>query len=200
MTVTLANGGKAEKRRELDFYPTPPEVTVALLAFLKLEPCTIWEPACGDGAMSMVLEAAGHQVLSSDLRVSGYGEGGVDFLTCAAQQCDAIVTNPPFNISEDFVRRALSVTNTVAMVLKSQYWHAAKRKALFDQFPPAYILPMTWRPDFMGGERGGAPTMDCIWTVWAPHTGGCIYQPLARPARALQNERIAQIGLMLEAE
>jgi hypothetical protein len=31
MTVTLANGGKAEKRRELDFYPTPAEVTDAEL-------------------------------------------------------------------------------------------------------------------------------------------------------------------------
>lgn len=184
MTVTLANGGAKENRRELDFYPTPPEVTTALLEFLKLQPCTIWEPACGDGAMSKVLEAAGHRVLSSDLRASGYGDEGVDFLTCPIRACDAIVTNPPFNLSEDFIRRALTVTDTVAMVLKSQYWHAAKRKALFDEHPPAYVLPLTWRPDFLGGERGGAPTMDCIWTVWAPNAGDCVYRPLAKPAKS----------------
>ena len=43
---------------------------------------------------------------------------------------------------------------------------AAKRKALFEEHPPAYVLPLTWRPDFMGGERGGAPTMEVHWTVW----------------------------------
>jgi hypothetical protein len=51
------------------------------------------------------------------------------------------------------------------MLLKSQYWHAAKRHQLFNTHTPAYILPLTWRPDFMFGERGGAPTMDVLWTV-----------------------------------
>jgi len=35
----------------------------------------IWEPACGDGAISRVLEAAGYQVISTDLIDRGYGQG-----------------------------------------------------------------------------------------------------------------------------
>lgn len=34
-----------------DFYPTPPEMTRALLS-VELFYGAIWEPACGDGAMS----------------------------------------------------------------------------------------------------------------------------------------------------
>ena len=38
-----------------------------------------------------------------------------------------------------------------------------KRIDLFNSNPPAFVLPLSWRPDFGGG---GAPTMDVLWTVW----------------------------------
>ena len=177
--LNLANSSTNNKRRELDYYPTPPDVTHALMCFLKLDLCQIWEPACGNGAMSEVLKQYGHDVYSTDLRQTGYGVGGVDFLT-ADYDCDAIITNPPFNVSEDFILHALTQAGTVAMVLKSQYWHAKKRAALFGEFPPAYVLPLTWRPDFMGGERGGAPTMEVHWTVWLDGATDTKYRLLGR--------------------
>ncbi len=182
--VQLATGGVKEKRRELDFYPTPPDVTVALLDFLELYPSKIWEPACGDGAMSHVLESYGHQVISTDIRETGFGSGGIDFLQSRkdGQGIHAIITNPPFAMSEQFIRHAISHdVPVVAMLLKSQYWHAAKRKSLFEEFPPAYVLALTWRPDFMGGERGGAPTMECHWTVWMDGCKDTRYRLLHRP-------------------
>lgn len=46
--ITGGNGAKA--RKATDLYPTPPEVTVALMRFLKLPAGTdIWEPARGQG-------------------------------------------------------------------------------------------------------------------------------------------------------
>ncbi len=163
--LNLANGTVTNSRRELDFYPTPPEVTHALMRFLRLDPCTIWEPACGDGAMAKVFEEYGHDVIATDIRQTGYGHGGVDFLS-ATRECRAIITNPPFVLGEAFILHALKQAEIVAMVLKSQYWHASKRKALFNTNPPSFVLPLTWRPDFMGGERGGSPTMEVHWTVW----------------------------------
>lgn len=165
----LTNNNSETKRRELDFYPTPPEVTHALLQFLKLKPCTIWEPACGDGAMADVLYEYGHKVIATDIRVTGYGRGEIDFLL-SNYDCDVIITNPPFNISEEFIRHALTKAPIVAMVLKSQYWHAKKRVKLFDEHPPAYVLPLSWRPDFLfdtrkQGEKSN-PTMEVNWTVW----------------------------------
>lgn len=178
--ANLANGNPKDKRRELDFYPTPPEVTEALMLFLNLPPCVVWEPACGDGAMSRVIERHGHAVVSTDLRHSEYGVGGIDFLT-ADIGCDAIITNPPFLISAAFITHALKQAPTVAMLLKSQYWHAAGRKELFDTNRPAFVLPLTWRPDFMGGERGGSPTMEVCWTVWLRGETDTRYRPLSRP-------------------
>jgi hypothetical protein len=179
--LNLANSSTDNKRRELDYYPTPPDVTHALMRFLNLPACTIWEPACGDGAMARVLAQYGHNVISSDIRHTGFGEGGVDFLA-STRACTAVITNPPFNVSGEFISHALTQASVVAMVLKSQYWHARKRSALFTQFPPAWVLPLTWRPDFMGGERGGAPTMEVHWTVWQAGDANTKYRLLARDA------------------
>jgi hypothetical protein len=179
MTAVLANRSN-EKRRELDYYPTPEDVTEALLRFLKLPKGTIWEPACGDGAMSKVIEAHGHMVISSDIRQTGYGEGGIDFISAPARKCDAIITNPPFGLAGDFIRRGTMIAPAVALLFKSQFWHAQKRTELFEQNPPTWILPLTWRPDFMFGERGGASTMDCLWSVWIKDNRDTRYRLLRR--------------------
>lgn len=173
--VSLANGGDQSKRRELDFYPTPPEATHALMQFLfenniVNESFLVWEPACGDGAMSDVIGEYVQAVHASDIRITGYSlDGGIDFLSNKFS-CDAIITNPPFNLSEQFIRHAISQAGVVAMLLKSQYWHAQKRIDLFNDHPPAYVLPLTWRPDFLFDQRAngvkGSPTMEVHWTVW----------------------------------
>lgn len=182
LSVAIAGGGDQSKRRELDFYPTPPEVTVALMEFLRStlrrKVKTVWEPACGDGAMSKVIESYGLDVFSTDLREgSGYGAGGLDFLAHHNIGADMIITNPPFNKAEEFIRKAVSYSPVVAMVLKSQYWHAKKRVDLFNECPPSYILPLTWRPDFLGG---GNPTMDCMWVVWIEGDKETKYKPLLK--------------------
>jgi hypothetical protein len=51
---------------------------------------SVWEPAAGSGKMAQVLEAAGLQVLSTDI------SAGHDFLLAGEQPVDAIVTNPPW--------------------------------------------------------------------------------------------------------
>lgn len=199
--VQLAAGGDKSKRRELDFYPTPPEVTRALMRFFEergtkagidenspslSDGWSILEPACGNGAMSEVLMRYSGDVTSSDIRETGYGIGGDDFLRSDNGRYDAIITNPPFNLSEEFIRKALQKAPIVAMLLKSQYWHAAKRIALFNEFPPAYVLPLTWRPDFLFDQREngarGAPTMEVHWTVWVSGDVKTKYQLLSRPA------------------
>lgn len=175
------HGGNG-KRRALDFYPTPADVTRALLLFLEDERILktqrgvmIWDPACGDGAMLEVFSQLGYGFVGSDINV------GVDYLSVPVYPLvNAIITNPPFNLSEQFIRKAVTEAPLVCMLLKSQYWHAAKRKLLFDEYPPSYVLPLTWRPDFDGR---GAPTMEVYWSVWWRQAHGVrtIYQPLNRP-------------------
>lgn len=92
------------------------------------------------------------------------------------------ITNPPFALAAEIIAHLLGKLDLtyLAMVLKSQYWHAESRTALFETFPPARIYALNWRPDFLGGR---APTMDCIWTVWdRHHAGPTEFSVLAREA------------------
>lgn len=61
-----------------DFYPTPAWATYALIDNERFTG-DIWEPACGDGAMSEVLARTGNTVISSDLYDRGYGEAVTTF-------------------------------------------------------------------------------------------------------------------------
>lgn len=178
--LQLTTGNDKGDRRELDFYPTPPEVTIALMNFLNLEKSNVWECACGDGAMSKVLQSYGHNVFSSDIDTH-YGLSNTNFLETRKEHCDWIITNPPFNLSQAFIEHALSMADNVAMLVKSQYWHAKKRVELFEKHKPSWVLPLTWRPDFLGGEKGGSPTMEVIWTVWMKNNTNAQYQPLLKP-------------------
>ncbi len=99
---------------------------------------------------------------------------------------DAIITNPPFSQSIEFIKKALKEAPIVAMLLKSQYWHAKNRYEFFMNNKPAYVLPLTWRPDFLeherkSGEKKGAPTMEVFWTVWIKDLHNTQYIPLLKP-------------------
>lgn len=185
MSVTLANGG-AKDRRELDFYPTPDECTIALLDFLlskniDLNALSCCEPACGEGNMSKILEKYFNRVESFDIRNTGYGKQ-FDYLSGRIDTCDCLITNPPFIYSEDFIKKSVSENRKIiALLLKSQYWHSKKRLTLFRKNPPAYILPLTWRPDFYFGAKSGSPTMEVLWTVWLEKSTDTIYFPIEKP-------------------
>jgi hypothetical protein len=184
------------ERKPADFYPTPADVTYSLVPhIMDILPVgsSVLEPACGDGAMAEVLLACGYKVDATELREdSGYGSGGVDFLksNVAGNGYDAIITNPPFIVADQFIRHAVGQARVVAMLLKSQYWHAAKRLKLFDDHPPARIYPLTWRPSFLEKERGNSPLMDVLWTVWdADHVGDPTYHPIRRLSSNILAER-----------
>jgi len=172
--LKLTGRSDINQRRKLDFYPTPPEATIALMNFLNLKPCTIWEPACGEMHMANVIKDYGHNVISTDILT------GDDYLN-TQKQVDCIITNPPFCLADQFILKAINEANLVAMLLKSQYWHAKKRFNLYNDNLPAYILPLTWRPDFMFKEKGGSPTMEVCWTVWIKGNNQCKYIPLEKP-------------------
>lgn len=169
-----------KERSKRDFYPTPPEVTEALVHFLGLKNLTIWEPACGQKDMAQVLRDAGNAVIATDI------QSGVDFLTCQPMECDWIITNPPFKLADQFITRCAETGKPFALLLKSQYWHAKRRRELFDIYTPSFVLPLMWRPDFLFKEqrKNKAPMMDVIWNVWMPpYKGNTIYRPLGRPIK-----------------
>lgn len=150
-----------------DFYPTPGWATFALIDNEPLQG-TIWEPACGNGAMSEVLRKAG-PVVSTDLYDRGYGESGVDFLS-TSRRADNIITNPPYNAAEGFVAQGLKLANKkFAMLLRLAFLEGANRaNTIFTTCPPSRVWVFSERITFypVGVEAKGSGTTAYAWFVW----------------------------------
>src|SRR5687767_12886114 len=130
-TYNLNGGFKPTMKRFADldgpdFFPTPAWATFALIDNEKFTGET-WESACGDGAMSRVLETSCKTVISSDLYNRGYGESGVDFIG-THRVADNIITNPPYNCAEAFVRTgAAQARSKFALLLRLAFLEGANR-------------------------------------------------------------------------
>jgi hypothetical protein len=162
-----------------DLYDTPPEAVHALLKVEAL-PRLIWEPACGTGNIVMALREAGHEVFASDLNNRGCpdSESRVDFLlpTGPTRLFEAVVTNPPFSLAEQFVRVALERAPLVIMLLRLAFYESDKRTNILDNAGLARIhvfanrLPMMHRVGWTG--RKASSSIPFAWYVWsADHRG-----------------------------
>lgn len=169
------------RRAAFEFYPTPPEAIRALLSVEKFDG-PIWEPACGNGAISKELEAAGYSVVSTDLIDRGYGRGNIDFLKTREPLAKHIVTNPPYGrhgLGDAFVRKALihaqRTGGTVAMLLNLRSLCNPDRHVKFCKTPPAAIYALDeivcWPNGIRGRWSDRIARQQYYWAVWKPdHT------------------------------
>lgn len=173
-TVTLGAGNNSELvREETDFYATPPFAVQQLLDMEQFSQY-IWEPACGAGHISKVLEENGKRVTSSDLYDHGYGSTGIDFLKEKNYTSFDIITNPPYHIAQEFLETALNIVREggkVAMLLRLSFLEGRKRRELFDKYPPKTVYVSSGR---FGCAKGGDFTackdsksaVAHAWFVW----------------------------------
>jgi hypothetical protein len=172
-TYNLSGGFKPTIKRFADldgpdFFPTPAWATYALIDNEKFSG-DIWESACGDGAMSRVLEKTGRRVISSDLHNRGFGEAGVDFLS-AQRRSDNIVTNPPYNSAEGFVAAGVQkAKQKFALLLRLAFLEGANRaNTIFARNPPSRVWVFSERITFYpsGAIQKGTGTTAYAWFVW----------------------------------
>jgi hypothetical protein len=183
------NGGP---RRAHDFYPTPPEPTLALLPKLKGFPKKVWEPACGDGGIAKVLEQNGYDVVGTDLVDRGYGRGGIDYLTTTEKLANAVITNPPFgDLAHPFVEHTLDLgVEFIAMLFNINFWSAAVRTPLWNRRLPERVCALNWKPDFTGSGR---PYFNCVWVVWRGKPTHTLYERLVKPSRPAVLESVEEL-------
>jgi hypothetical protein len=186
----LPNGNRAimssrqEPDASLDFFPTPPWATRALIERVlqnpasgldvwNIEDAAIWEPACGEGHMAEVLCEYSRNVTATDIFDYGYGQT-LDFLSdleVSDRKSDFIVTNPPFgDKGEAFVLRALErAREGVAMFVRLQWLETIGRyEHIFRDNPPTLIAFFAERVNLCKGRwdpEGGTATA-YIWLVW----------------------------------
>ncbi len=181
----------APHRAAYEFYPTPPEATRALLTAESFDG-SIWEPACGQGHISRVLAAAGHDVVSTDLIAYGYGEANRDFLAETRPLAKHIVTNPPYGrgLADAFAKHALRLTaetgGNVAMLMNlSGLCHPLRHEFYVNQ-PPAVIYALDECTCWPYGDPARATTgigkQRYCWIVWkSAHQGPTHFHWLSTP-------------------
>jgi hypothetical protein len=155
-----------------DCYETP---SVAIEALLRVEslPHKIWEPAAGRGAIVRVLRDRGHAVIASDIESYGFPlhfTGNFLEAVDLPTGVEAIVTNPPFRLAEEFVAHALELTPMVVMLLRLAFMESERRCHILEDRGLARVhvfrrrLPMMHRDGWEGRKANSG--MAFAWFVW----------------------------------
>lgn len=172
-TILGSSNHALESRETFDYYATDPKAVEMLLELEQFAP-VIWEPACGEGHISKVLQAHGYEVISTDLVYRGFGDPEpLDFLKETLDGFEGdIITNPPYSVGFEFVQRALESVRPggkVAMLLKVQFLEGQKRGVFFKDTPPRTVYISSSRiscaknGDF---ERFPNSAIAYAWYVW----------------------------------
>ncbi|MBB4574415.1 hypothetical protein [Rhizobium lentis] len=190
LRAAVGTASASKEDRGDNFYQTPVEATRTLLAYESFSG-TVWESSCGLGAISRVLEAAGYEVIISDLvdrgTVTRHGELQTvgDFLATAPDEEGEgpdIVSNPPYGeVLNDYVAHALRVhkPRKMALLLNLNFlcgFADEARNFVMDENPPARVyvfkrrLPMMHREGYEGPKASSR--MNTAWFVWERQEDG----------------------------
>jgi hypothetical protein len=172
--------GRSKAVRELDQFDTPP---IALAPLFAHEPLlagvkAICEPFCGLGNLVTDMRARGIVVHASDIQDRSCPESIVlDFLamTQRPDNCDVLVSNPPFNIALECIEHAWHLGfRLVILLMEPSFMHSAER---FERLHPRghlrRIYPLAERLKDMhdaaylakGGKKKSQPRMHA-WYVF----------------------------------
>ena len=165
--------------QKLEFFPTPPWATRALpdvvlpMLGVNRDLGVIWEPCAGLRHMADPLSDYGY-VLATDIHLysSALDVERLDFLAGdrdSLQHSSWIITNPPFTLAAQIVRRALCIAaEGVAMLLRLQWLESGERFKLFSETPPSLVAIFSERvPMCEGGWDPALSTATAYaWFVW----------------------------------
>lgn len=188
MSIRLASSAVTNQRKQaadsLDYFPTPPFAARALMAELIIplagstSQMTALDPACGElhlvhGLMDYFL-----RVPFSD--VYDWGENppirDFTFESRASLEADRrrvpewIITNPPFNLLEEFVLKALEIATVgVAMFVRINALPGQGRyNRIYSDLPPTVVGIFTERVALIekAWDPEASSATDYVWIVW----------------------------------
>jgi hypothetical protein len=166
---------RSEPHDSLDDFPTPPWATRALCERIRMlggpvATASVREPAANRGHMVRPLQEYFGQVEASDIHDYGAGFPVQDYLFGPPPpRTDWTITNPPFRLAEQFIKRGLESSNGVAVIVRSAFLEGVGRhRDLFSVHPPRLVLQFTERVVMHKGKlspKGSTATAYC-WIVW----------------------------------
>ncbi len=136
----------------------------------------IIDPCCGMGRVLDAAQDAGYETLGYDIIDRGAGKRHPflirDFFTAEIPAIN-IACNPPYKYDDEFVRRAVAMTQRkCAILLNAQWANGSERSLWLETLPLAAVYAITPRPSMppgaviMGGEAAGNGMKDYSWYVF----------------------------------
>ena len=123
----------------LDFHETPPEAVPSLLSHdwaHHLHVAPLWEPCAGRGAILNELVGINDDVLAEDIAEYPGQDSrirtGRDFFERTEYENRIIVTNPPFNRADDFIRHAITRAPEAWLLLRWAYAEGVRKSDIID--------------------------------------------------------------------
>lgn len=168
---------RSEPHHSLDDFPTPPWATRALLEFMgrrygwNFRGMSVREPAANRGHMVKPLAEQFARVEASDVFDYGAGFPVRDYLFGPEPPyTDWTITNPPFRLAEQFIMRAFTCSDNVAVIVRSAFLEGVGRHGqLFSRRRPQAVLQFSERVVMHKGKlspKGSTATAYC-WVVWS---------------------------------
>lgn len=155
---------RGAERVEEDAYLTPNWAIRRLLEHVRLPSGNWLEPCAGDGRIARVVNAVvgpqNWQLVelrdtAEQLRLAAPDaniNAPADYLTSSLDHFDVAITNPPFSIAEDVIKKALVDADWVVMLLRMNFLGSDGRANwLRNEMPDIYTLPD--RPQFIASYK-----------------------------------------------
>lgn len=170
-TVDSSVRSAPREREANDWYVEPSWAVLGLLDVQRFSGLTL-DPACGGGNIVDVLAGRDMDAVGSDLvnRVGRFSVANFLEQRAVVDVVDNIITNPPFDLAEAFLRKALTVArHKVAFLLRLSWLEGRARRWVYDTTPLAAVHPFASRVSMPPGgseipAKGGAVAF--AWFVW----------------------------------
>lgn len=148
-----------KKSKSSDMFMTPDYAIKPLLPYLKKD-WHIWECACGKGDIVDFLIKNNYIVLGTDIAT------GVDFLKTDKIIGDCIVTNPPYSLKNQFLKKCYEAEKPFALLLPLTALESLERQSLYRKYGIQLIL-FNRRIQFM--TPSGKPSHCWFASAWFTH-------------------------------